>query len=121
METTMAEQPALVPEKAMVFIDAMNVYESLRALGADTRLDYYKLAIKLAGTQRRMIRAHVYTGAYDQVREPELYAQQMKFFNKVQRMPFVTLKTRPLLQRAGTYLLSTCECSDPAAMVVMRG
>ena len=49
----MAEQPVLVPEKAMVFIDAMNVYESLRALGADTRLDYYKLAVKLAGTQRR--------------------------------------------------------------------
>jgi hypothetical protein len=45
----MAQQPVLVPEKAMVFIDAMNVYESLRALGVDTRLDYYKLAVKLAG------------------------------------------------------------------------
>jgi uncharacterized LabA/DUF88 family protein len=103
----------------MLFIDAMNVYESLRALGASTRLDYCKLAIKLAGVQRRMIRAHVYTGAYDQVREPELYAQQMKFFNKIQRMPFVTLKTRPLLQRAGTYLQKGVDTLIATDMVSM--
>jgi len=115
----MTEQPVLVPEKAMVFIDAMNIYESLRALGADTRLDYYKLAVKLAGPQRRMIRAHVYTGAYDQVRDPELYAQQMRFFNKVQRMPFVTLKTRPLLQRAGTYLQKGVDTLIATDMVSM--
>lgn len=34
----MAEQPVLVPEKAMVFIDAMNVYKSLRALVTEKRL-----------------------------------------------------------------------------------
>ena len=35
----MAEQPILVPEKAMVFIDAMNLYESLQGIGVDTKLD----------------------------------------------------------------------------------
>ncbi len=79
----------------MVFIDAMNLYEGLQDIGVDTKLDYYKFSLKLVGPQRRLIRAHVSTGAYDQVREPEKYAQQMKFFNKVHRMPFVTLKTRP--------------------------
>jgi hypothetical protein len=31
----MAEQPVLASEKAVVFTDTMNIYESLRALGAD--------------------------------------------------------------------------------------
>ncbi len=62
----MAEQPILVPEKAMVFIDAMNLYESLQGIGVDTKLDYYKFSLKLVGPQRRLIRAYVYTGAYDQ-------------------------------------------------------
>ena len=100
----MAEQPILVPEKAMVFIDAMNLYEGLQDIGVDTKLDYYKFSLRLVGPQRRLIRVHVYTGAHDQVREPEKYAQQMRFFNKVHRMSFVTLKTRPLIARGGTYL-----------------
>lgn len=118
----MAEQPILVPEKAMVFIDAMNLYESLQGIGVDTKLDYYKFSLKLVGPQRRLIRANVYTGAYDQVREPEKYAQQMKFFNKVHRMSFVSLKTRPLIARGGTYLqkgVDTLIATDMVAMVFL--
>lgn len=118
----MAEQPILVPEKAMVFIDAMNLYESLQGIGVDTKLDYYKFSLKLVGPQRRLIRAYVYTGAYDQVREPEKYAQQMKFFNKVHRMSFVSLKTRPLIARGGTYLqkgVDTLIATDMVAMAFL--
>jgi len=118
----MAEPLFLLPEKAMVFVDAMNLYEGLQVLGVDTRLDYYKFSLKLVGPRRRLVRVYVYTGAYDQVREPEKYAQQMKFFNKVHRMSYVTLKTRPLIARGGTYLqkgVDTLIATDMVAMAFL--
>ena len=103
----------------MVFIDAMNLYESLGTLKANTNLDYYKFSCKLAGAQRRLIRAYVYTGAYDQTREPDKYAAQMKFFSKVQRMGFVTLKTRPLVLRGGALLQKGVDTLIATDMVTM--
>lgn len=100
----MPDPPMLVPEKAMVFIDAMNLYEGLGDLQINTNIDYYKFARKLVEAHRRLIRCHVYTGAYDQSREPVKYAAQVRFFNRVQGMPFVTLKTRTLVAR-GTALI----------------
>ena len=100
----MPDQPLMVPERAMVFVDAMNIYESLGALKLNPNVDYYKFALKLVGAQRRLIRCHVYTGAYDQGREPQRYAAQVRYFNKVQAMSFVMLKTRPLMLRAGTFI-----------------
>lgn len=78
----MSNPIGVVPERAMVFIDAMNLYESMAALKTNTNIDYYKLSIKLAGPQRRLIRAYVYTGTYDQTREPGKYAAQMNFLVK---------------------------------------
>jgi len=70
-----------MPERVMVFIDAMNLYESLgkKGLNINTNIDFYKLACKLACPHRRLIRVHVYTGTYDQNRETAKYASQMKF------------------------------------------
>jgi hypothetical protein len=95
----MTNQSPVALERAMVFIDLMNVYEGLGTLKISTNVDYYKMANKLVGLQRRLIRCHVYTGAYDQMREADKYAGQMRFFNRVHKMPFVTLKTRPLMLR----------------------
>jgi uncharacterized LabA/DUF88 family protein len=97
----------------------MNLNESLQALGVEVKIDYHKFSLKLVGPHRRLIRTHVYTGAYDQVREPDKYAQQMKFFNKVQRMPFVTLKTRPLIVRDSTYLQKGVDTLIATDMVSM--
>ncbi len=119
----MTDPVYVVPEKAMVFIDAMNLYESLGGLGINTSIDYYKFSIKLAGASRRLIRSHVYTGAYDQIREPEKYKRQINFFNKIQRMPFVTLKTRPLIFRGGIYLqkgVDTLIATDLVAMAFLN-
>ena len=89
-------------ERAMVFVDAMNLYESLGGLNMATNVDYYKFAGKLAEAHRRLVRCYVYTGAYDQIREPARYAAQVRYFNRVHKMPFVTLKTRPLIARGAT-------------------
>lgn len=106
-------------ERAMVFVDLMNVYESLGLFRVSTNVDYYKMAIKLAGPQRRLIRCHVYTGAYNQVREPNRYAAQMKFFNQVHKMPFVTLKTRPLVSRGGDFIQKGVDTLIATDMVSM--
>lgn len=119
----MAVVPSHPPERAMVFVDLMNVYESLGNLKVDTNIDYYKLALKLAGPQRRLIRRHVYTGAYDQAREPEKYSGQMKFFNRVHAMPFVTLKTRPLVSRGIGLIqkgVDTLIATDMVSMVFLN-
>lgn len=119
----MPDPAVFAPERAMVFVDAMNIYESLGALNLNTNLDYYKFACKLAEPQRRLIRCHVYTGAYDQTREPARYAGQVRYFNKVQAMSFVMLKTRPLVLRGGTYIqkgVDTLLATDMVAMAFLN-
>ena len=119
----MAEPPAVAPERAMVFIDLMNLYESLGGSGLDTNVDYYKLAAKLAEPRRRLIRCHVYTGAYDQSREPDKYKKQVAFFNKVHKMPFVTLKTRSLIYRGSTFIqkgVDTLIATDMVSMAFLN-
>lgn len=119
----MANDAPIVPERAMVFIDLMNLYESLGDLGVRTNVDYYKMAIKLAGPQRRLIRCHVYTGAYDQTREPHKYTGQVRFFNRIHKMPFVTLKTRPLVSRGAELIqkgVDTLIATDMVSMAFLN-
>lgn len=119
----MAEQPVYAPERAMVFVDAMNLYESLGALKINTNVDYHKFSLKLIEPHRRLIRCHVYTGAYDQAREPAKYAAQVRYFNKVQAMPFVMLKTRPLIYRGGTFIqkgVDTLLATDMVSMAFLN-
>jgi uncharacterized LabA/DUF88 family protein len=119
----MSNPPGMVPERVMVFIDAMNLYESLKSLNINTNIDIHKLSCKLSCLHRRLIRVHVYTGIYDQTREPDKYAAQMRFFNQVQRMPFVTLKTRPLIFRRGGYIqkgVDTLIATDMVSMAFLN-
>lgn len=121
----MTTQPVFAAEKAMVFIDAMNLYESLgpKGLKINTNIDYYKFASKIVGRQRRLIRVYVYTGTYDQTREPQKYAAQMRFISRVQQMPFVTLKTRPLIFRRGGYIqkgVDTWIATDMVSMAFLH-
>lgn len=121
----MSNSPGISPERVMVFIDAMNFYESLgrKGLNINTNIDFYKFSSKLACPHRRLIRVYVYTGTYDQMREPEKYAAQMKFISRVQQMPFVTLKTRPLLFRRGGYIqkgVDTLLATDMVSMAFLN-
>lgn len=115
----MPEPAPMTPERAMVFIDLMNIYESMGELRMNTNVDYSKLAAKMVEAHRRLIRCHVYTGAYDQGREPIKYAGQVRFFNRVHRMPFVTLKNRPLLYRSGVYIQKGVDTLIATDMVSM--
>ncbi|MGD0216500.1 MAG: NYN domain-containing protein [Desulfobaccales bacterium] len=121
----MTNPPGIVPERVMVFIDAMNLYESLgrKGVNINTNIDFHKLACKLACPHRRLIRVHVYTGTYDQTREPAKYAAQMRFFSRVQHMPFVTLRSRPLLSRRGGYVqkgVDTLIATDMVSMAFLN-
>ena len=103
----------------MVFVDLMNLYESMGDLKMNTNVDYSKFANKLTEPHRRLIRCHIYTGAYDQRREPDKYAGQMRFISKVHKMPFVTLKTRPLLYRGGVHMQKGVDTLIATDMVSM--
>jgi uncharacterized LabA/DUF88 family protein len=119
----MTTSQGIAPERAMVFIDAMNLYESLRNLSINTNIDFYKFSCKLACPHRRLVRVHVYTGTYDQMREPDKYAAQMRFINRVNQMPFVTLKTRPLIFRRGGYIqkgVDTLLATDMVSMAFLN-
>lgn len=121
-QSTAASMTLVTPERAMVFVDAMNLYESMGTQGINTNVDYNKIAGKLTGPSRRLIRSYVYTGSYDQARDPARYAGQVKFFNKIHQMPFVTLKTRPLLLRGSTYIqkgVDTLIATDMVAMAFL--
>ena len=50
---------AIIPERAMAFIDLMNLYERLGQQGLNTNLDYYKFSSKMGEPHRRLIRCHV--------------------------------------------------------------
>ena len=115
----MPDPTIYMPERAMVFIDLMNLYESLGDLRISPNVDYHKFAVKLAEPNRRLIRCHAYTGAYDQVREPAKYAGQVRFFNRVHKMPFVTLKTRPLINRGGALIQKGVDTLIATDMVSM--
>lgn len=115
----MPEPLTTTPERAMVFIDLMNIYESMGELRMNTNVDYSKFAAKMAEAQRRLIRCHVYTGAYDQGREVIKYASQVRFFNRVHKMPFVMLKTRPLLYRNGVHIQKGVDTLIATDMVSM--
>jgi uncharacterized LabA/DUF88 family protein len=109
----------------MVFVDAMNLYESLgrKGLNINTNIDFYKFSCKLACAHRRLIRVYVYTGTYEQMKEPVKYAAQMRFISKVQQMPFVTLKTRPLISRRGGYIqkgVDTLLATDMVSMAFLN-
>lgn len=52
----MPDPPMIAPERAMVFIDLMNLYESMGDLSINTNLDYSKFAAKLVEPHRRLIR-----------------------------------------------------------------
>lgn len=87
----------------MVFIDGMNLYHGLKEGGTRTDVNFHKFSEKLAGTNR-LIRTYYYHAPYDQTGEPQRYREQQKFFDKLHRTPFLTLRLGRLVPRAGTFI-----------------
>lgn len=78
-------------ERVMIFIDGNNLYHELRGHYGRADIDFTKFCNKLAGT-RRLVRTYYYNATVDEEREPERHAQQEKFIESIQALPYFELR-----------------------------
>ena len=84
----------------MVFIDGSNLYHSLRQVYGRTDIDFAKFCQKLA-RDREFVRAYYYNASVDQQREAQRYADQLRFFDRLRRIPKLEVKLGTLVYRGG--------------------
>lgn len=83
----------------MAFIDGSNLYHSLRQHYGRTNIDFVELCSRLANG-RDLVRAYYYNAAIDQQRDPERYANQLRFFDRMRRIPRLEVRLGTLVYRA---------------------
>lgn len=82
-------------ERVQVFIDSPNFYRAVYQEIPDCDLDYHRLSFKLVG-QRKVIRINYYVSELDPEWDSDGAQKQQRFFATIRRLPFLTVKTRPL-------------------------
>ncbi len=90
----------MADEKVMTFIDGNNLYHSLKEHFQKASIDFSKLCSKLVG-DRRLVRAYYYNAPVDQVREPQRYREQQRFFTSIQRLDYIEVRLGRLVYRGG--------------------
>ena len=86
-------------ERVMIFVDGSNFYHGLKGNNCSTKVDFHKLSKFLTGKKRRLIRTYYYNAAYKQSDNLEKYAEQLKFFERLKRTPYLVLKLGRLEKR----------------------
>lgn len=84
----------------MAFIDGSNLYHSLRQHCGRTNVDFVEFCNRLANG-RDLVRAYYYNAAIDQQREPQPYADQLRFFDRMRRIPRLEVRLGTLVYRGG--------------------
>ncbi|MBE0415245.1 MAG: NYN domain-containing protein [Dehalococcoidia bacterium] len=87
-------------ERVAIFIDGSNFYHALKDNFGRADLDFEVFASRLC-CERRLIRTYYYNVPVDQNREPQRYADQRKFFDRLHQTPYLTLKLGRLVYRGG--------------------
>lgn len=85
-------------DRVMVFIDGSNLYHSLRDQLGRTDLDFEKFYRKLVG-DRRLVRVYYYNAPVDQTKQPQQYASQRRFFDRMRRLPYLEMRLGRLVYR----------------------
>ena len=85
--------------RVMVFVDGSNLYHSLREDYGRTDLDFTSLGPTLCGTDRELVRVYYYNARVDQSKEPQRYADQQRFFDRMRRIPKLEVKLGALVYR----------------------
>ena len=86
-------------ERIALFIDGSNLYHALKSDFGDAKIDFAKFAAKLVGL-RDLVRIYYYSAPLDQTREPQRARDQQKFFDQLQKVPYLTLKLGRLEPRS---------------------
>jgi len=90
-------------ERVVVFIDGSNFYHALKSDFGDAKIDFEKLVGKLVGA-RRLVRIYYYNAPVNQTREPDRAKAQQRFFDQIQRVPYLTLKLGRLEPRGAVQI-----------------
>ena len=76
----------------MIFIDGSNFYHNLKQCFNKTQIDFSKLANKLTGTDRELIRTYYYNAPVDRNQNEEEYKRQQKFFERIKKIDSFEVK-----------------------------
>ncbi len=79
-------------QRVMVYIDGSNLYHYLRYSESRTNLDFSKFANKLAGKDRHLVRTYYYNAPLDQMKQPEQYRAQQKFFSSLRKIDYLEVR-----------------------------
>jgi uncharacterized LabA/DUF88 family protein len=85
-------------DRVMIYIDGSNVYHSLKDQFRRTNLNFERFCQKLVD-KRQLIRIYYYNAPVDQAKEPQRYEEQLKFFDRMRRIPYMEVKLGRLVYR----------------------
>jgi len=89
-------------ERVAIFIDGSNFYFGIKKAGKKTTIDFYKLAIELATTKRKLIRLYYYNAPVHKEEDEEKYKSQQRFFEGLKSTSYVTVRLGRLEKRTTT-------------------
>ena len=87
--------------RVMVYVDGSNLYHSLKQVAGRTDLDFAKFSKKLAGEDRQLVRTYYYNAPVDQIREPDSYRMQQRFFQALRRIDYFEIRLGRLRYTTG--------------------
>lgn len=87
-------------ERVAIFIDGSNLYHGLRDQIGKTNLDFQKFG-ELLCKGRKLIRTYYYNAPLKQQYDREKYQSQQRFFERLKRTPYVSLKLGRLIYHQG--------------------
>lgn len=78
-------------QRIAIFIDGSNLYHALKEDFGDAKINFERFAAKLVEA-RTLIRIYYYSAPLDRMRDQQGAKDQQKFFDQLQRVPYLTLK-----------------------------
>jgi uncharacterized LabA/DUF88 family protein len=90
----------MAEERVTVFIDGSNLYRCCKDEFDKTSLDFEKFAHLLVG-DRKLIRVYYYNAVVRREDGEERYQNQQRFFTRLRKIPYFTLKLGRLERRNG--------------------
>jgi uncharacterized LabA/DUF88 family protein len=86
------------PERIAIFIDGSNFYHGLRAMFQRTDIDFERFCQKIC-SDRKHVRSYYYIVPLNQKENPRAYSQQQKFFNYLDKVPYLERRLGRLVRR----------------------
>ncbi|MBI5236036.1 MAG: NYN domain-containing protein [Deltaproteobacteria bacterium] len=98
-------------ERVVIFIDGSNFYHGLKTSHKKTKVDFGKIAHKLANG-RKLVRTYYYNVPVDQNEDPIRYKEQQKIFSYLDKIQYFETTLGRLVRRERAAICSNCKASE---------